>query len=258
MRSTGDLAGLSLFFTPLFATLGAASILNPLMKSCCTDNCCGTDRFFSRLSVFFDRQYKKHGLEKLQRLLVDAVRKEAPLNASVLDIGCGVGALHLALLSEGAERAVAVEISEGMLERARRNAVERGLDAKTEYLQGDFVERQNDVGVCDVTLLDKVVCCYADERTLLGGAMRKTAELLAITHPRNNLLAALLFKSHIAVARLFRFSFHPFWHDWELMHQEILSGGFVLLSSNHTPVWQARLYRRMGSGHPAVKRDDPR
>jgi SAM-dependent methyltransferase len=198
------------------------------------------------MSGYFDRQYKKHGLEKVQRYLLDGLRGELPNNSIVLDIGCGVGALHLALLKEGAARAVGVEISDGMLEKARAHASALGFSDKTAYVQGDFVERSPEVPESDVAMLDKVVCCYPDLEALLAASTNKARHLLAITHPRNNVFAALLFKSHIACARLFKLSFHPFWHNWRMMHRTISSHGFQLIHARSTILWQALVYRRIG------------
>ena len=203
------------------------------------------------MSACFDRQYKKHGLEKIQHYLLDGLRSELPSGSTVLDIGCGVGALHLTLLQEGASGAIGVEISEGMLEKARRHAMDLGMADKTIYLLGDVVDRESEVRESDVAMLDKVVCCYPDPGALLSTSLRKTKHLLTITHPRNNFLAAVLFKSHIALARLFRLSFYPFWHDWEALHESIVSRGFELLHARSTPVWQARVYKRIHFESPS-------
>ena len=215
------------------------------MASCCSDGCCGTDRFFSKMAGMFDRQYRKHGLEKIQRSALAGVRPELKSGARILDIGCGVGALHLALLQEGAAQAIGVEISKGMLERARRHAEELGFKEKTVYIQGDFVERCSEIPVSDVTILDKVVCCYADIASLLESSAHATSQLLVITHPRKNLIGTALFKSHIALARLFRFSFHPYWHDWDAMRATITGHGFELVFASSTALWQALVFKRV-------------
>lgn len=214
------------------------------MASCCSNACCGTDRFFSRMAGVFDRNYRKHGLEAIQRSMLVGVRAELKAGARIVDIGCGVGALHLALLKEGASQAIGIELSQGMLERARRHADEFGLSEKTVYIQGDFVERCSEVPIADVVIMDKVVCCYPDIGELVESSARATSSLLAITHPRNNLVAHLLFKSHIALARLFRLSFRPYWHDWDAMRARIIARGFTLVFAGSTAIWQALVFKK--------------
>ncbi|GAA0534246.1 class I SAM-dependent methyltransferase [Halorubrum ejinorense] len=56
----------------------------------------------------------------------------------VLDLGAGTGAIALAL-AEDAERVLARDISEGMMEEGRRKAEARGLD-NVEFAYGEFRE----------------------------------------------------------------------------------------------------------------------
>ena len=88
--------------------------------SCCTSNSCsGTNIFFSRWSKSFAKRFRKKGLEKVQRYLLEGIRLEPVKDRHILDIGCGVGALHLTLLQEGAILATGIEAAEGMLEKAK-------------------------------------------------------------------------------------------------------------------------------------------
>jgi len=54
----------------------------------------------------------------------------------VLDLGAGTGAIALALAAD-AERVLARDVSEGMMEEGRRKAAERGLD-DVEFAYGEF------------------------------------------------------------------------------------------------------------------------
>jgi len=68
---------------------------------------------------------------------------------TVLDLGCGTGAIALALAAD-AGRVVGRDISEGMMDEARRKAGERGLD-NVEFGQGQFREPNYDGDVDIVT-----------------------------------------------------------------------------------------------------------
>ena len=52
---------------------------------------------------------------------MEGVRKEPFASKEILDIGCGVGALHITLLHEGAAAATGIDISEGMLQQAKKS-----------------------------------------------------------------------------------------------------------------------------------------
>ncbi|ESP89380.1 class I SAM-dependent methyltransferase [Candidatus Halobonum tyrrellensis] len=68
---------------------------------------------------------------------------------TVLDVGCGTGAIALALAAE-AERVVGRDISDGMLDRAREKADERGLE-NVEFGYGEFRDPDYD-GVANVVV----------------------------------------------------------------------------------------------------------
>lgn len=219
------------------------------MSSCC--NSLGTyeptNKYFSRLSKRYAKSFRKSRLEKTQRYLLEGVRKEPVASKEILDIGCGVGALHMSLLREGAGAATGVEISEGMLQQAKKLAEESHLEGKTRYVLGDFVEESETMKEADITFLDKVVCCYKDYAAIIERSTAKTKTIYALSHPKNTLLMESMFKLQIFILKLSRGSFYPFWHDWNEVHRIILGEGFQLIYSNSTIAWQVLVYKRTNS-----------
>jgi 2-polyprenyl-3-methyl-5-hydroxy-6-metoxy-1,4-benzoquinol methylase len=217
------------------------------MDGCCTygSSCCGTGKFFSRWSRFYARRYRTGGLEPVQKLLLEGIRRRPVKNSTVLDIGCGVGSLHLTLLNDGAERAIGIDMSEGMLNEARRLAATSGTDDRVEYIVGDFVQVSSSIPETDTVMLDKVVCCYEDVTTLVTTAVKKTKHLLALSHPKENIMMMSIFKAHMLIARLFHWSFHPFWHNWNDVAALIESNGFQLVYNNSTLSWQVLVFKRI-------------
>ena len=217
------------------------------MACCCTTNPIqeGANSFFSKYAGMYARRFRKHGLERVQRLLLEGVRREEVAGKDVLDIGCGVGALHLTLLKEGASSATGVDMSEGMIETAKRISRDLGVADRAEYMVGDFVALADTVHDSDVTLLDKSVCCYEDVETLVRKSTAKTKRIYALSHPRQNLFMEAAFKGHIVLAKLFKWKFHPFWHDWMKLKENIQRLGFELVYSDSTPMWQVLVFRRV-------------
>src|SRR5450759_771323 len=132
------------------------------MSSCCSVSIDNEpiNKFFSRWSMRYAKRFRKGGLEKTQRYILEGIRKEPVAAKRILDIGCGVGSLHLTLLKEGAAVATGVEISEGMISQARKLAEDFQLQDRTNYVLGDFVREAPSIREADVTMLDKVLCCY--------------------------------------------------------------------------------------------------
>jgi magnesium-protoporphyrin O-methyltransferase len=212
--------------------------------------CEPTNRFFSRWSKRYAKSFRKSGLDKTQRYLLEGVRKGPFASKEILDIGCGVGALHMTLILEGAAAATGIDVSEGMLQQAKILAEENHLEGKTRYVLGDFVEESGMMKEADITFLDKVVCCYEDYGALIKCSTAKTKTVYALSHPKKSLLMESIFKLQIAVLKLFRGSFHPFWHDWNDVHRIILGQGFELMYSNSTIAWQVLVYKRASSPSP--------
>jgi SAM-dependent methyltransferase len=183
-------------------------------------------------------------LEKIQRYLLEGIHTEPVESKQILDIGCGVGALHLTLLQEGAARAIGIDAAEGMITNARALAGELGLSERTEYIVGDFVDHAATLPEADIILMDKVVCCYGDLERLISVSALKAKSIFGLTHPTDRFLVRWFFKSHIAILKLFRAPFHPFWHDWKEMDRMIRSAGFQPVYTHSTFLWQAKVFRR--------------
>ena len=217
------------------------------MSDCCHPSQTNepVNKFFSRWSKRYAKRFRKGGLDKEQRYLLDGIRRHGGAKGELLDIGCGVGSLHLTLLQEGAVAATGVDISEGMLAQAKKIAEEYQLKDKTSYILGDFVREAKTIRDADVTMMDKVVCCYEDYRALIEASTLKTRKIFALTHPRANVMVMSVFKVQIFFSKLFRAAFHPFWHDWSEIRHLIEAKGFQQVYTNSTIAWQVFVYERV-------------
>ncbi|HEY4612739.1 MAG TPA: class I SAM-dependent methyltransferase, partial [Bacteroidota bacterium] len=204
-----------------------------------------TNKFFSRWSKQYAKQFRKKGLAKEQKLLLEGIHREPLAEKRLLDIGCGVGSLHLTLLKEGAGHAIGVDLAEGMLEKAKGFAADMGVAEKASYVVGDFVQVSASVPDADITMLDKVVCCYENLDLLLVQSTGKTQRVYALTHPRNNFIVKLFFKTHILFTKLVRMKFRPYWHDWVAMRSRIAGLGFELVHESATFSWQVLVFKRI-------------
>ena len=209
---------------------------------CCSTQ--GTNKFFSRWSKTYLKRFRKKGLAKEQNYLVEGITQQPIVSKTILDIGSGVGALHLSLLERGAASATGIDLAEGMIEKAKQLAKEMGLDARARYFVGDFTALNGEAPLSDITVLDKVVCCYEDVDMLVEKSTSKTKELYALSFPRDFLPVRIMFKTQIFVSKLFGFSFRPYWHDWEGICRNIQSYGFDETYRNRTIVWAIRVFQR--------------
>ncbi|MHB8253291.1 MAG: class I SAM-dependent methyltransferase [Acidiferrobacter sp.] len=184
-------------------------------------------------------------MEPTQRQLLAALEAAGIQGKSLLEIGCGVGYVHQRLLLMGAASAVGIDLSPAMLQEAEALAARQGLAEHTRYQCGDFREMASDIAMADVTLLDKVVCCYPDAEGLLAATTAHTKDLCALTFPRAHWVNRVGARVATAVLRLVGSTYRPFVHDPRAIDAWIGAAGFRRISEDHTAIWLTRVYRRV-------------
>ena len=102
----------------------------------------------------------------------------------VLDLGCGTGAIALAL-APAAQRVVGRDVSEGMLERAREKAASRGIE-NVDFGTGRFREPNYDGPVSIVT--SNFAMHHLDD-----AAKREAIAVIAALEPRRFVLGDVMF-----------------------------------------------------------------
>ena len=147
-------------------------------------NCCDRrayERLFGAKTAERDaRRYRRRGLGGTSRDLVELAGDVT--NASVLDVGGGVGAIEIELLAGGAARATNVELSGEYEAAAAQLLTESGLRDRVERRVADFVAEPVDEH--DVVVMHRVVCCYPDADGLVGAAAGRARRRLVLTYPQ--------------------------------------------------------------------------
>ena len=211
------------------------------MSYCCPhDN--GAARLFSRFARRQRRRYEKRGFQPSQFHLIEGLTQAGVNGASLLEIGCGVGYLHQHLLQQGAARATGIDLADQTIAQARELAERRGLADRTDYRVGDFIELVDRLKAADVTILDKVICCYPDARALVEDSLARTRRVYAYTIPRDRwfirggaaLLALLLW--------LFGSPFRSYVHDPRRIEAWVTAHGFVPRYRNQTAFWLTQVF----------------
>jgi precorrin-6B methylase 2 len=159
---------------------------------------CGCANVFSSKEAKDDlKRYLREGPTKATKALIDAIVAEGIEDATLLDIGSGIGAIQLELLARGLARAASVDATEAYVTTAREEATRRGFGDRVEGRVGDFVTIATEMDPADVVTLDKVVCCYVDMPALLGRAAERARRVVGLVYPREtwwNRVAASMFE----------------------------------------------------------------
>src|SRR4029453_8164232 len=104
------------------------------------------------------KRYRKRGLDKTPRRMVEFLEQRGIAGASVLEIGGGVGEIELELLKRGAAHAVNLELSPAYDAEADRLLREAGLLGRAERRIHDIAVDPAGVEPADVVVLHRVVC----------------------------------------------------------------------------------------------------
>jgi SAM-dependent methyltransferase len=98
-------------------------------------------RYHDRVARRYDASYKDAYWQWHDALTWDYLKPHLPADqiAPVLDLGCGTGKWALRLLKSG-YAVTCVDISGGMIEKARQVITESGLGDRAEFLQADLVD----------------------------------------------------------------------------------------------------------------------
>ncbi len=212
--------------------------------SCCAQSNADTGKLFSWMAGLHRVRHRLFGFEKNQRQLLDAIRAQGIADATLLEVGSGTGALHQRLLFEGAASAVGVDLSQRMLDIARRQADQGGLAPRVDYRQGDFVQLVDQIATADITILDKVVCCYPDWQALMDATLSRTGRVCALTYPRDRRVLRVGIRIMSKLLDLLHCCYRPYLHDPAQIRAHLLAQGFELAIEKHTGSWLTEVYVR--------------
>ena len=96
--------------------------------------------------------------------MVEFLESRGIEGATVLEIGGGVGEIHIELLKRGAERALNLELSPAYADEAQRLLREAGLEERADWRLHDIAASPEVIEPADIVVMNRVVCCYPASR----------------------------------------------------------------------------------------------
>jgi SAM-dependent methyltransferase len=218
----------------------------PASLSGCASGCaCAVGNEFGERQARRDQAaYRKRGPARTTKWLIDGLADGGVAAMTVLDIGAGVGAVHLALLEAGATSAIDVDGSPAYVAVAREEAARAGRTADVRHEVGDFVELAPGIPVADLVALDRVVCCDPDMAALVRLSAGRARLRYGLVYPRD--VAWIRFGARIlnGFARLFRQRVRAWVHRTADVDALIRAAGFTPRLQRSTMFWQVVVYER--------------
>lgn len=213
-------------------------------RFCCDDDLAsiGYDGLFADQDL---ERWRSGRLYPWTEELIEIVRAEGIEGAALLDVGAGVGAVHLSLLESGAASAVDVDASREYLAVARAEAERRDLSDRVDYLYGDLVELAPDLSAADIVTMDSVICCYPYLAPLLEAVVRTRPRVVGITYPRDTWWMRLYMIAYNVVEALRRRPDRYYIHRHAEVNRLLSRSGYRNVHEGGTRPWRVVLYRRL-------------
>ena len=206
------------------------------MASCCDPR--GCDTFFGRrFARRVAKRYRKRGLDKTSREIVEFLAARGIGGATVLEIGGGVGEIQIELLKRGAGRTVNLELSSAYEDEARTLLAEAGLADRVTRRMHDIAVAPEGVEPADAVVLHRVVCCYPDYERLLGAAADRARHLLVFSYPRRTALSRLFVGTQNVAFGVMRKEFRTFVHPPDAMLDVLRARGLEPAYAQRGRVW---------------------
>jgi magnesium-protoporphyrin O-methyltransferase len=178
--------------------------------------------------------------------LLDLLR-EAPIRRpTVLEFGCGTGAVAVALLEMDAARVTGLDLSPASIELARRRAGAAGFGDRATFEVGNAAGAE--VEPHDWVILDRVICCFDDADRLIDQAVAHAGERIAITVPESRgwrgLVNRPLWTIEFAWDRL-RGGCRGYVHDLRRIERRLAAAGYEPAGTARIGLWFLGLYDRV-------------
>ena len=213
------------------------------MPSCCCPN--DYDRVFGeRFARRTASRYRKRGLDKAAREIVALVEQRQLATPTILEIGGGIGSIHLELLKRGAAHATNLELSPRYESQARKLLIDNGVSGRVDRRIVDIATTPDDVEPADVVVLHRVVCCYPDYAKLLGAAARHARHLVIYSYPPRTLSARAIIGVENSWFRLRGRDFRVFAHPPAGMLKTMEAHGLQPIVVKSVGGWQVAAVRR--------------
>ncbi|OQY87579.1 MAG: hypothetical protein B6D38_12360 [Anaerolineae bacterium UTCFX1] len=190
------------------------------------------------------RDYRCRGPANQTKLILEAVRSLGLKDASLLDVGGGIGTIHHELLKDVAREATHVDASSAYLKVATEEAKRLGHEAQVKFIHADFTDVAGELPQADVVTLDRVVCCYPNFRELLKAASSKSRKAIAFTYPREAWYIKTVMSMMNFFQRVRNDPFRVFLHPVSEMEALLNAEGLKKVSVKQLLIWEMALYRR--------------
>ena len=212
-------------------------------------SCCQNNLYNST----FDRKraqeelanYRANGPKENSLPLINMLKKLELKNASVLDIGSGVGAVILELFDQGISHATYNDFSTAYSEAFQEEVSNKAVDKQVEFHLGDFLEEHQKIEQADLVTLDKVICCYKNYEGLVSISAQKAKKWYAYSAPRDVWWVRFVYFLKQKIRWIENNPFRSYVHPIQKIENILSKNDFKKIRSTSNWEWETVVYEKV-------------
>ena len=212
--------------------------------SCCQNNLFNNNFDRKRAQEELEN-YRNSGPKKNSVPLINFLKQLELKDATVLDIGSGVGAVILELFDQGIGHAIYNDFSTAYFEAFQKEAKKREIDDQIEYYLGDFLETHQKIETTDLVSLDKVICCYKNYEGLINHSVKKAKKWYAYSVPRDIWWVKFVHWFEQKIKWLKGNPFRTYVHPTHKIEAIISQNGFRKIYNHFDREWQTVVFEKI-------------
>ena len=212
--------------------------------SCCQNNLYNNN-FDKERAMKELEDYRIDGPKKNSLPLINFLNQLDLKDASVLDIGSGVGAVIFELFDQGICHATYNDFSKPYSDAFQEEAKKREIVGQVDFYLGDFLETYQEIQNADLVSLDKAICCYKDYRGLISHSIKKAKKWYAFTLPRDIWWVRIAYFLKQKIRWLKRNPFRSYVHPINKIEAIISEHGFKKIHNEFNGEWQTVVFEKV-------------
>jgi 2-polyprenyl-3-methyl-5-hydroxy-6-metoxy-1,4-benzoquinol methylase len=164
---------------------------------------------------------------------------------TVLEIGCGTGAVSVRLLELGARDVLGVDLSHASIDIARRRAAAAGVEDRATFQVGHGADVAGESR--DWVVVDRVLCCDRHVDRMLSAVIGSARSRVAISVPESRGWRGLLNRPMWLAENVWDLltgGCLGYVHDLRRIERRLAAAGFRPRVATHVGLWHVAVYER--------------
>lgn len=212
--------------------------------SCCQNNLYNNTFDRKRAQEELEN-YRASGPKKNSLPLINFLKKLDLKEATVLDIGSGVGAMILELFDQGVSHVSYNDFSIAYSEAFQEEVRKREIDNPVELYLGDFLDAHQKIETADLVSLDKVICCYENYEELVTLSVQKARKWYAYSVPRDVWWVKVVHYFEQKIKWIKGNPFRTYVHPTSEIEIIISNHGFRKIYNHFSREWQTVVFEKL-------------